>query len=1055
MTGVVLVSPRTKFTNSSGIPIAGGTVTVYLAGTTTLATTYQDKALTTANTNPITLDANGECLLWVDSAYTYKILLADADGATVSGYPVDNLPGVADIGAAATAAAAAAASSAAAAATSAAAAAASAAAALANGRIYASTAAGLAAVASGEYFVVPQASTSNTFYDLYLNSAGSAVYVNSYPSTALVATINAAVTSTVTTYGLTTTTSNFAAGATYYGIRATGAGTIKNLNVNVTASGTGAYLVARRRVTGTFTTHEVESITTGVAIAASGVNTIPVSITVAKGDMVLFAMTAGGGLRYQAAGSEGGAVLAAPSVGTKFNAPSISTTNQPSISYDLVQNTKINTHDNTINGLRSGLEESFAETTQTFGDVTVGGGAPTTGGASRGTVALSPPGLLTQVRWRTPAASKMVDGNVIVWGPPTDASSNYTALQILPVSVLTDAGGLATATADDLGPVLVPEGCYIHVLGFDATSGVLSYSADTRGSTVAIGGTVVGVGTVCQISPFSSTAAYAVEYTITQSDALTLAARVDANDRFKTAISSGLGTESLKVGIMSGEFDGSSYAYTGGYAVPRDGTITQFSVDLTAAGTGIVALLRPANANRYRVVSQTAYTAASANTNTFTCSIAAKAGDLLAPLAQTGGFLRHNSNSGSGIGFAYDTMTVGSLLRVSSPANPALYFTVSAPRTAQLDTINKGGRLLYQPFTANTRPSDWTESGGTWVYGNGATPPAAPGYNCYTVWNQSTSISKRTNAVRVTVNDTAASQGLFFFSNAGGSMVVVNGTAGQLQIRNWTPSFTSALIKSVALPAALTAGRDYIISAKKDGLSVTATFYDTVTQQTCAVTATITDGYAPLNGQAGCIYVSGSTAPKFKWVSMDHPLDRRNVRTLVLGDSNAEGSNATLAGATPWPVQLQNNSASGDVILANQSGDPTDISYRAFTDLQHWLPRYVVVALGTNNTATGLNKWRGQMSITIALIEALGAEPILCTVIPRSGTAVPASMNTDIKTGYFGAYRYIDLASAVSTSHDGTTLDATMYVGDGLHLNAAGHNACYAQVLADAPFLLW
>jgi hypothetical protein len=106
MTGVVLLNPRTKFTDASGTPIAGGSVTVYRAGTTTLAATYQDKALTTFNTNPITLDANGECLLWVDSAYTYKILVKDAQGVTVPGYPVDNLPGGADVGSAAAAAAA-------------------------------------------------------------------------------------------------------------------------------------------------------------------------------------------------------------------------------------------------------------------------------------------------------------------------------------------------------------------------------------------------------------------------------------------------------------------------------------------------------------------------------------------------------------------------------------------------------------------------------------------------------------------------------------------------------------------------------------------------------------------------------------------------------------------------------------------------------------------------------------------------------------------------------------------------------------------------------------
>jgi lysophospholipase L1-like esterase len=171
MTGVVLVNPRTKFTDATGTPIAGGSVIVYRAGTTTVANTYQNKALTTANNAEITLDANGECLLWVDSAYTYKILLKDATGATVSGYPVDDIPGAADIGAAATAAAAAAATAEANAETAQAAAETARDAALAAQRIYATSAAGLAGVANGEYYYVVSASVENTL-ELWWDNAG-------------------------------------------------------------------------------------------------------------------------------------------------------------------------------------------------------------------------------------------------------------------------------------------------------------------------------------------------------------------------------------------------------------------------------------------------------------------------------------------------------------------------------------------------------------------------------------------------------------------------------------------------------------------------------------------------------------------------------------------------------------------------------------------------------------------------------------------------------------------------------------------------------------------
>lgn len=171
MAGAAPIFPRVKFTDSSGTPIAGGTLTTYQAGTTTLITTYQDNDLSTENENPLTLDANGECLLFLDEDYRYKFLLKDASGATVSGWPVDNIvAGMASatIVAAATAAASASATAAAASAT---AAATSSSTALAATKIYASTAAGLAAVANGEYFYVPSTS-SYDFLTLYKDNAG-------------------------------------------------------------------------------------------------------------------------------------------------------------------------------------------------------------------------------------------------------------------------------------------------------------------------------------------------------------------------------------------------------------------------------------------------------------------------------------------------------------------------------------------------------------------------------------------------------------------------------------------------------------------------------------------------------------------------------------------------------------------------------------------------------------------------------------------------------------------------------------------------------------------
>jgi hypothetical protein len=91
MTGLVLVSPKNQFFDSAGAPLTGGTVTTYLAGTTTLATTYQDRGLTTENTNPITLNARGECSIWGSISSTYKYVVKDSTGATI--YTEDNIPG--------------------------------------------------------------------------------------------------------------------------------------------------------------------------------------------------------------------------------------------------------------------------------------------------------------------------------------------------------------------------------------------------------------------------------------------------------------------------------------------------------------------------------------------------------------------------------------------------------------------------------------------------------------------------------------------------------------------------------------------------------------------------------------------------------------------------------------------------------------------------------------------------------------------------------------------------------------------------------------------------
>jgi hypothetical protein len=90
MPGAIATIPRLRFSDGTSA-LAGGTVTIYAAGTTTPANTWQDRALTTLNQNPVPLDADGSCVIWLDSALSYKIVVKNAAGAVQ--WTQDNIEG--------------------------------------------------------------------------------------------------------------------------------------------------------------------------------------------------------------------------------------------------------------------------------------------------------------------------------------------------------------------------------------------------------------------------------------------------------------------------------------------------------------------------------------------------------------------------------------------------------------------------------------------------------------------------------------------------------------------------------------------------------------------------------------------------------------------------------------------------------------------------------------------------------------------------------------------------------------------------------------------------
>ena len=68
---------RTKFTDDTGLPLIGGQVFSYVEGTSTPKDTYQDRAFTIPNTNPIILDDVGSCEMFLKGGYRLRVLTAD------------------------------------------------------------------------------------------------------------------------------------------------------------------------------------------------------------------------------------------------------------------------------------------------------------------------------------------------------------------------------------------------------------------------------------------------------------------------------------------------------------------------------------------------------------------------------------------------------------------------------------------------------------------------------------------------------------------------------------------------------------------------------------------------------------------------------------------------------------------------------------------------------------------------------------------------------------------------------------------------------------------
>jgi hypothetical protein len=83
-----------QFFDNTGLPLNGGLIYTYQAGSTTPLATYTDVNGTVANSNPIVLDSSGRLPteVWLTYGFNYKFVVQTSAGITLGTY--DNLYGI-------------------------------------------------------------------------------------------------------------------------------------------------------------------------------------------------------------------------------------------------------------------------------------------------------------------------------------------------------------------------------------------------------------------------------------------------------------------------------------------------------------------------------------------------------------------------------------------------------------------------------------------------------------------------------------------------------------------------------------------------------------------------------------------------------------------------------------------------------------------------------------------------------------------------------------------------------------------------------------------------
>lgn len=90
MAATLFTSSKYSATDAAGLPLAGGLVYTYAAGSLTPQATYTSQSGASPNTNPVVLDASGRASIWL-GPYAYRFIVKSSTGALMPDGDTDSI----------------------------------------------------------------------------------------------------------------------------------------------------------------------------------------------------------------------------------------------------------------------------------------------------------------------------------------------------------------------------------------------------------------------------------------------------------------------------------------------------------------------------------------------------------------------------------------------------------------------------------------------------------------------------------------------------------------------------------------------------------------------------------------------------------------------------------------------------------------------------------------------------------------------------------------------------------------------------------------------------